>query len=122
MHQLTKIAVGLFLSLLTKSSFAATHPSLGNAAWNLYDVFSWLSIFMWVACIAVGVILLMTAYSQYTIHRFNPKLVPLGTPITYLVLSLAVFAIPFLEPILGVQQDVLGQHMQQVASFDLDNY
>jgi hypothetical protein len=52
---------------------------------------------MWAACIIVGIALIAAAFTQFQIHRRNPKLVPLTTPIMYLILGVASIAIPFLD-------------------------
>lgn len=51
---------------------------------------------MWAVCIVVGLALIAAAFTQFQIHRRNPKIVPLATPILYLILGIAAIAIPFL--------------------------
>lgn len=60
---------------------------------------------LWAACILVGIGLLMAAFTQYQIHRVNPKLVPLPVPLTYLFLALLTLALPFSHTILGLSED-----------------
>jgi hypothetical protein len=54
---------------------------------------------MWASCIIVGVSFFCAAIAQYQIHRSNPKLVPLTTTVTYLILGIIAIAIPFVEKI-----------------------
>ena len=68
---------------------------LGKVALSLTSTTDVLVKLMWAACILVGVGLLITAITQYQIHRSNPKLVPLATPITYLFLAIAAIVLPF---------------------------
>ena len=75
------------------------YASLGDMAGNIYGDTSIIMRVMWSACIIVGVALFLTAFTQYQIHRRNPKLVPLTTAITYLILGIIAFAIPFLEEV-----------------------
>lgn len=50
---------------------------------------------IWAACIIVGLALIAAAFTQFQIHRRNPKLVPLATPVLYLILGIVAIAIPF---------------------------
>lgn len=56
---------------------------------------------MWAACIIVGILLIAAAFTQFQIHRRNPKLVPLTTPVLYLILGIGAIAIPFIERVTG---------------------
>lgn len=58
-----------------------------------------LSKVMWAASIIVGIALIAAGFTQFQIHRRNPKLVPLTTPVMYLILGVAAVAIPFVERI-----------------------
>ncbi len=85
--------------LILAVSFAGT-----AAAVNLADVSSVLitggsalSKVMWAACIVVGIALIAAAFVQFQIHRRNPKLVPLTTPVMYLILGICSIAIPFID-------------------------
>ncbi len=73
--------------------------TLGSAATTLHGGATIISKLLWAACIIVGVALFFTSIAQYQIHRSNPKLVPLTTPITYFLLAFAAIAIPFAERI-----------------------
>lgn len=59
---------------------------------------------IWAASIIVGIMLIAAAFTQFQIHRRNPKLVPLTTPVMYLILGIAAIAIPFIDRV----QDVFG--------------
>lgn len=54
---------------------------------------------VWAACIVVGVMLIAAAFTQFQIHRRNPKLVPLTTPVMYLLLGIAAIALPFIKQV-----------------------
>lgn len=56
---------------------------------------------MWAVCIVVGVALIAAAFTQFQIHRRNPKLVPLATPVLYLILGIIAIAIPFIGQMKG---------------------
>jgi hypothetical protein len=56
---------------------------------------------MWAVCIVVGIALIAAAFTQFQIHRRNPKLVPLTTPVLYLILGIVAIAIPFVSQIKG---------------------
>lgn len=60
-----------------------------------------LSKLMWAVCIVVGIALIAAAFTQFQIHRRNPKLVPLATPVLYLILGIISIAIPFVGQIRG---------------------
>ncbi len=51
---------------------------------------------IWGVCVVVGIALLAAAFTQFQIHRRNPKIVPLATPVLYLILGIIAIAIPFL--------------------------
>lgn len=72
-----------------------------------------LSKLMWAVCIVVGVALIAAAFTQFQIHRRNPKLVPLTTPVLYLILGICAIALPFIGQIKGFlsegQQGVKGE-------------
>jgi len=71
-----------------------------------------LSKLMWAGCIVVGVALIAAAFTQFQIHRRNPKLVPLTTPILYLLLGIISIALPFL----GQAEGFLGPGQQGIKS------
>jgi hypothetical protein len=60
-----------------------------------------LSKLMWAVCIVVGVALIAAAFTQFQIHRRNPKLVPLATPVLYLILGICAIAVPFVGQMKG---------------------
>jgi len=72
---------------------------------------------MWAACIITGVILLSASFTQFQIHRYNPKLVPLTTPVMYLILGVIAIAIPFAGRIFDAQDAyVRSKDMPQSSS------
>lgn len=96
------ILTGLLASGLTFASLDESSTDVGYVAGNLHTGFSFAAKLLWAACIIVGIMLFMMSFTQFQIHRQNPKLVPLGQPITYFMLAIATLAIPFAEHIMGV--------------------
>jgi len=82
--------VGIFLS-----SAVMADTTLGDVAQNLLGPTSIVTKVMMLACYLVGAILVFLALAQYKIHRQSPKLVPLATPITMLVLGVVALLIPY---------------------------
>ena len=97
-----------FLSLMPSLSLAEI--SLGDAAHILTSGGDVLSKVMWAACIIVGIALIAAGFTQFQIHRRNPKLVPLTTPIMYLILGIGAIAIPFIDRI----TDFVGNNKKQI--------
>ena len=88
-----------------------------------------LSKIIWAACIIVGVGMIAAAFTQFQIHRRNPKLVPLTTPVMYLILGICAIAIPFIEsdksfllqkPTYKLENTDPGQARVNPASEDID--
>lgn len=65
---------------------------------------------MWAVCVVVGIGVLAAAFTQFQIHRRNPKLVPLTTPVLYLILGVSAIALPFVNTMYGF----LGESKEQV--------
>lgn len=65
---------------------------------------------MWAVCIVVGLALLAASFTQFQIHRRNPKIVPLATPVLYLILGIMAIALPFIGETMGF----LGPPVQSV--------
>lgn len=104
----TRIIVILALLGLASSAYAAT---LGDVARALSTGGGILQKLLWAACIVVGILLIAAAFTQFQIHRRNPKLVPLTTPVMYLILGIVAIAIPFMDTMggfLGTKMDRLG--------------
>lgn len=98
--------------------------TLSNIAGKLSFGAGIMAHIMWAACIIVGIILIAAAFSQYQIHRYNPKFVPLGIPITYLLLGLIALTIPFLEYLSGIEKDDSVERPKQPPAYytDIDRY
>lgn len=93
------LSIGL---LLSSNVFAAEGgASLAAISRNLLVGGDILTKLMWAACIVVGIALIAAAFTQFQIHRRNPKLVPLTTPVLYLILGIVAIAIPFLPQLKG---------------------
>jgi hypothetical protein len=89
------------LVLLYSGSVAAEGVALGTMANTLLVGGGILTKLMWAVCILVGIALIAAAFTQFQIHRRNPKLVPLMTPILYLILGIVAIAIPFIGQVEG---------------------
>lgn len=94
---------------------AQDYISLGDMAGNIYGGTSIIMRLMWAACLIVGVVLLLTAFTQYQTHRRNPKLVPLTTTVTYLILGIIAFTIPFLEEVFYFDSAMPTQQVSPAA-------
>lgn len=81
--------------------FAEDGLALSQIVSTLLTGGSVLSKLMWAVCIVVGIALIAAAFTQFQIHRRNPKLVPLATPVLYLILGIAAIAVPFLGQVKG---------------------
>lgn len=92
---------GALLLALTSQSAFADGASLAHISKNLLVGGHILTKLMWAACIVVGIALIAAAFTQFQIHRRNPKLVPLTTPVLYLILGIVAIAIPFVPQFRG---------------------
>ena len=94
--------------------------SLGEVAGNIYGNASILMRVMWAACIIVGIVLIITAFTQFQTHKKNPKLVTLGQPVTYFILGLIALGIPFAERILNLEDANTEEEQVDTEYIDLD--
>ncbi len=91
----------LMLPFAVQASGGGSHASLGEAADNLMTPVSFMTKLALLACYIIGIALLLAAIAQYKIHRQSPKLVPLTTPITLLVIGLTALGIPYATYMFG---------------------
>ncbi len=97
-----RLTSGSAMVALIYSEYAiAEGVSLGAMANTLLVGGGILTKLMWAACIVVGIALIAAAFTQFQIHRRNPKLVPLTTPVLYLILGIIAIAIPFINQVDG---------------------
>lgn len=92
----------LFLLLWVSPLFAAAKPevpTIGEIAGKLIIGTDFVTKLVLVACIVVGVILVISAIGQFRSHYYSPKMVPLDRPIIYLILGISLFFVPFLGDI-----------------------
>lgn len=89
-----KILLLTLISLISTVCYAKS--SLGDVAGSLSGGATIISEILIAACVVVGICLLGTAVTHYQIHRNNPKLVPLMTPLLYLILGLLLSCLPLL--------------------------
>ena len=94
--------------------------SMGGIAGNIHGGASILARVMWAACVIVGIALFATAFAQFQTHRRNPKLVPLTTPIMYLILALVAIAIPFTENIFNFEDSYQDADQTNDSYVDID--
>lgn len=90
------VACSFPLFVLAKSS-----ASIGDAAESLTDVTAIVTKLVHIACYIVGTALILGSVAQYKNHKQNPKLVPLTTPITLLILGVLGVMIPYGTKIFG---------------------
>lgn len=81
--------------------------SLGDISGTLTFGADILVKMMWAACIITGIVLIAASFTQFQIHRYNPKLVPLTTPVLYLILGVVAIGIPFAGRIFDAQDAYL---------------
>ncbi|MFI4937618.1 MAG: hypothetical protein ACHQJ6_03810 [Candidatus Berkiellales bacterium] len=91
----------LLLALLPINVFAAGTASFGDIAQNLLGPTTILTKLAQVACYIIGTALILGSIAQYKMHRLNPKLVPLTTPIALLVLGTITVLIPYSSKMFG---------------------
>ncbi len=109
MKLLSKICL-VIVGVLFISTIAVS-ATLGEVADNIFVGADFFTKFLWAACILVGIFLLVGFLVNYQAHRNNPKLVPLATVITYLVLGLLTISIPFLNKFFGTDSYDAAQHL-----------
>lgn len=123
MHKKNITFIGSALLLGPLPCFAAkdTSLSLGSIAGGLASGASALSIVMLAAAIVAGTALVFTAFTQFNIHRKNPKLVPLMNPIVYLFLGIVLLLIPLLDYIFGFEKTGSPQKAEPKAYYGIVN-
>lgn len=82
----------LLLSLMPATLMAG---SIGDAAENLMAPTSIVMKLVEIGCYLIGLAFVLMSVAQYKIHRQSPKLVPLSTPITLLILGVIALFIPY---------------------------
>ncbi|MAZ43859.1 MAG: hypothetical protein CMF48_01590 [Legionellales bacterium] len=98
MKSLSRWVVGLSLALASTVVAAAT---LKSAADGIYAPVAFLTVLMHYASYAVGGLLLIGAILQYRIHRQNPKLTPLMTPVVMVIIGICAIFLPFFANVFG---------------------
>lgn len=100
---------GLFLLALCFPLESWAAFSIGDAAQNLMVPTEILTKLLLISCYIIGIALILGAIVQYKIHRQSPKLVPLTTPITLLILGLVSVFIPYGTKMFGPTFSAEGQ-------------
>lgn len=85
--------------LVAPTAHAAT--SLADAAEGLFEPVLFITVMMKYVCYVLGFALALGAGAQYRLHRQNPKLTPLLTPIIMLFLGVIVFFLPHISTMFG---------------------
>ncbi len=95
------LVLGMFLIAELAWAEHANAPNLGVVAERLTVGANVITQVMLGICIVMGIGFLGLSFVHYKGHRQNPKLIPLGKPVMYVVLGLVLLCIPFLEEFLG---------------------
>lgn len=85
--------IGFFWAMMAENTYAT---SLGEISGNLIGPASGIGHVMNAICYLVGLGFLLCGLLQYKYHRENPQQVKISTPITLLLVGLAMLALPFL--------------------------
>ncbi|HKY69280.1 MAG TPA: hypothetical protein VJ205_00120 [Gammaproteobacteria bacterium] len=88
-----------FLGMLFFISPLMAATTLGGAAQNLLTPTEILTKLVIFACYVGGVGICLTALVQYNIHRKNPKLVPLTTPVMLLIVGIILIFLPYFSTV-----------------------
>lgn len=125
MNKQNLLCLLLMLPFSLQASGGGSHASLGEAADNLMTPVSFMTKLALLACYIIGIALLLAAIAQYKIHRQSPKLVPLTTPITLLVIGLTALGIPYATYMFGdtfsaEEQNPTGQSSSNLPLPDLN--
>jgi type II secretory pathway component PulF len=105
-----RFIICLGLILCATGVYASSNTTLSQVTDVLTGGGRVLTKLMWAACVVVGIGLIAAAFTQFQIHRRNPKLVPLTTPVMYLILGIFAIAVPFLNTwagFMGERKDVV---------------
>lgn len=98
MKSVSRLLVGLGLIAVSTAAVAA---SLKTAADGIYAPVAFLTVLMHYASYAVGGLLLIGAILQYRIHKQNPKLTPLMTPVIMVIIGVCAIFLPFFANVFG---------------------
>lgn len=112
-----KCSVFLILLITPFSLFADI--SIGEASTNLMTPVSFVTKLALLSCYIIGIALVLASIAQYKIHRQSPKLVPLTTPITLLILGLTAIGIPYATNMFGDSYSAEQQHPTERKSSGL---
>ncbi len=79
----------------------ACTADLAEMAEGLYVPLKFVTVMFRYACYATGFALCMGAIAQYRLHRQNPKLTPLLTPVILLFLGVVLIFLPYFSTMFG---------------------
>jgi hypothetical protein len=81
--------------------------SLGDIAEKFLVGSDFITRFALIVCVSVGIIMFILGITHFRGHRENPKMVPLGRPVMYVVLGFCLVMVPFFESIFGQTGSIL---------------
>ena len=90
--------------LLPLSSIASDANDAGIIAANTFSTIMTIKEIAVNACYIVGAFLILSSFFQYKKYRRNPSEMPIGRPITTLIIGILVIAVTFIP----VQLDILN--------------
>ena len=100
-------------TLMIVALFAVTGTAFGASIKNISDGLmgpvGFLTDMMHYASYVIGAMMIIGAIMQYRIHLQNPKLTPLLTPITMVLIGTLLLLVPYLANIFGNSWSVENQ-------------
>ncbi len=97
-----------WLFALSQYAYAATEPTLGQAAGNMLEPIGLLQDGLHKICFIIGGMLIVGAGLQYKSHRENPSAVRISTPIVLFLLGLALILLPLISMQSSASQAAAG--------------
>jgi hypothetical protein len=113
-----KLILTIGCCVLSVYMVSVSAGSLGEFSDTLTFGANILTKLMWAACIITGIVMIAASFTQFQIHRYNPKLVPLTTPVLYLILGVMAIAIPFAGRIFDAKDAYVGSQEEPPYSSD----
>ncbi|MGE3320077.1 MAG: hypothetical protein AB7I18_12360 [Candidatus Berkiella sp.] len=109
----------LTMPLIAEAVSTGSSSSIGDAADSLMTPVAIMTKLSLLACYIIGIALILASIAQYKIHRQSPKLVPLTTPITLLLLGLTAVGIPYATNLFGESYSAEQQKPSETKSSGL---
>jgi hypothetical protein len=106
--KILELGTNLFLlicgTLLPLSSMASDTNDAGIIAADVFSGIMTIKEIAVNACIIVGAFLILSSFFQYKKYRRNPSEMPIGRPITTLIVGIIIIAVTFIP----IQLDILN--------------